>query len=280
MPVTVLRNAYRGGQCKVDTTEIQAQQFNVKKEVLELYKKRFQKLAESKITPDDQVYDSLKTCIDQDVQVRVGSNLDQKAGGVCHGLVFAWFRSLRRADTTLDFNVRQGGWENYRGTIKDNAATNQARLNARVLSRAKVLSENEALERAARKLAKDNEFEEEILATSGVSRDCLVHLFSSVLTDSWPRCYRLSVECAGGRHSMALVRKGAEFWLLDPNVGILYYRNSETLCEDLALVLAGRPPIDGYGAASVGIFAVIPVEKELDWEAMMRSLGVQAAASS
>ena len=48
---------------------------------------------------------------DAEIAKGLSFGLDGVGGGVCQGLVYAWFQSLGDGRTRLDFDVDRGGWK-------------------------------------------------------------------------------------------------------------------------------------------------------------------------
>jgi hypothetical protein len=241
------RNTYLKGQLKVNTAEIQSQKFNVAQELEKLREKRLQKRDRP---ADDPVLESIMNSLGIGFE-----RLMQLGGGVCHGLVYAWFASLNEMQTTLSFDSNAGGWTDRSRVIADRAGENQARYTARFIAQEGALGLKGAKSKASRKLAKDSGFKETEICYAVVSAKAIAAVAERVITDDYPRCYRISLKCRAGRHSLGLVRRGNQFFLLDPNVGIIFYDARNKFVEDLTSVLTATEVEKGYAASTIRVYS-------------------------
>jgi len=240
-----MRDAYARGQLKVGTSDIQAIRCNVAKVLVDMLQKRMAKGR----TEDNPVV--------RDIVGLLTSKMDALAkvgGGVCHGLVYSWFASLNENRTNLNFDVGSGGWTEARPQIAARAVESQATNSARFLARTSTMGDSAAKSRASGKMAADAGFAEAEVCYATVSRPALEAVLTRVITDDYPRCYRISIKASQGRHSIGLIRRGSQYYLLDPNVGILFYDRMANLVDDLTGVLTATDLDKGYGARSLRVF--------------------------
>jgi hypothetical protein len=265
MPGIILRDVYRRGQLKVDTTEIQQQKADVAMELKRIAEKREAKGAKL----DDPVLSGVETQLANGFQ-----RLAQVGGGVCHGLVYAWFGSLKENRTTLSFDQDSGRWTHARALVTERAVTNQARMAARFLSRTGTLGDEKAKSRAEQKLADESGFEETLTCCTEVSRPTIQGVMERVITTSLPNCYRISIDARGGKHSVGVVRFNSHVYLLDPNFGIVDYDRVDRFVDDLADVLLATDPGKGYAASSIRVFraAAKPEPEGEDLDTLLANL--------
>ncbi len=169
--------AYQRGQLKVSTQDIQSARHNVASALFRIVENR---VGKGKTTADPVVSDVM-ALLEHKMQA-----LTQVGGGVCHGLVYAWFASLKDGQTNLNFDVEEGGWSGARPRIAQTAVQNQATNSARFLSRVSTMGDAAAKSRASGKMAKDAGFAEAEVCYATVSRPAVEAVLARVITDDSP----------------------------------------------------------------------------------------------